>query len=147
MAFRPPPFWQNSVSGIQQPNLSAFGGAGVPNLDRSIALQSARYSALPNVSQTYGNLGNNMSWWDKLKSNIDRDMMMFAASTVGSAMQQPSSRGSVDVGSSAPMGAKVGGGDFNAANITDIAGGMYQVPQFAPLRLRNDEELSLGLLG
>lgn len=88
-----------------------------------------------------------MSWWDKLKSNIDGDMMWFAANTVSSAMQQPSSRGSVSIGSSAPMGAKVGGGDFNAANLTNIAGGMYQVPQFAPKKLKNEPELSLGLLG
>ena len=140
MAFRPPPFWQNSVSGIQQPNLSAFGGAGVPNLDRSIALQSARYSALPNVSQTYGNLGNNMSWFDKLKSNMDTEFLAYAAASMGSALQQPSSRGSVDIGSSAPMAGRLGKPtDFQATNFQTTP----QITQYAPLRFKSDE-LSLG---
>ncbi len=82
-----------------------------------------------------------MSWWDKLKSNIDADFMMAAAGSIG--FNQQSLPGSVRIGSRAPVGAKVGGGDFNAARISDIPGGMYKVEPFAPTYFKKPQ----GLLG
>lgn len=101
-----------------------------------------RYSQLGNVGNVYGNNSSGMSWWDKLKSSIDSDFLMAAAGSIGNLNQQ-SLPGGVSVGSRAPVGAKVGGGDFNAANISNIPGGMYQVEPFAPTYFKKEQ----GLLG
>jgi hypothetical protein len=100
-----------------------------------------RYSQLGNVGNVYGNNSSGMDWFDKLKSSIDSDFLMAAAGSIG--FNQQSSPGSFAVGSRAPVGAKVGGGDFNAARISDIPGGMYQVEPFAPTYFKKPQ----GLLG
>lgn len=127
MAFRPPPFWKNSVSGIQQPNISAFGGAGVPNLDKSIAAQSARYSALPTVAQTYGNTGGDMSWWDKVRSNIDKDFVISALGSLGDFGGSPSRSGG---GGGGGGGGRGGGGNVQPAGF--LAPVLPNIPAQAP---------------
>lgn len=116
------------------PSWSSSSPAGFPSTNR--------YSQLGSVGNVYGNNSSGMSWWDKLKSSIDSDFLMAAAGSIGNLNQQ-SLPGGVSVGSTAPVGGKVGGGDFNAANIYNIPSGMYQVEPFAPTYFKKEQ----GLLG
>jgi len=95
-----------------------------------------------NTAGTFNSSNPNaqMSWFDKLKSNMDTEFLAYAAASMGSALQQPSSRGSVDIGSSAPMAGRLGKPtDFQTTNFQTTP----QITQYAPLRFKSDE-LSLG---
>ncbi len=66
-------------------------------------------------------------------TNIDKDFAMAMAGSLGGGINMQSSRGSVDVGSSAPAGAKIGGADFNANAVRPYDMFTYKRPKpYAP---------------